>query len=309
MKAESGFAPAAGGGAQAELGPPAASVPGGSAPRAPGDPANTGSAPRQVMSQGEIPERDQDISGPRKESRVSTFIPALLDPEAAVPEDLIDADGRAAGKRFDVYRNNVVVSLSEALAAGFPVIEKLVGAQFFSAMAGVFVRAQPPRSPVLTMYGDSFPAFLETFPPVAHLPYLADTARLEYALREAYHAADAAPVPPERLQDPRLLEARLTLAPATRLVVSPYPVHAIWRANTEAGAPPASGGAQAVLVTRPDWDPKPVVVPPAAARFVAQLLAGHRFQQALETAGDTLDLASLLTQLIDTKSISRIEVP
>ncbi|MEZ5722575.1 MAG: DNA-binding domain-containing protein [Paracoccaceae bacterium] len=70
---------------------------------------------------------------------------------------MVDAAGRAAGKRFDVYRNNVVVSLSEALATGFPVVRKLVGEAFFSAMAGVFVRAHPPRSPVLTMYGEGFP--------------------------------------------------------------------------------------------------------------------------------------------------------
>ncbi|MCB1356174.1 MAG: DUF2063 domain-containing protein, partial [Maritimibacter sp.] len=144
---------------------------------------------------------------------------------------------------------------------------------------------------------------------VAHLPYLADTARLEYALREAYHAADSIPVARERLQDPRLLEARLTLAPATRLVTSPYPVHAIWRAKTEPGAPPANGRGEAVLVTRPDWDPKPVVLPADAARFVAAVLQGQTFDRALAAAGENLDLAALLTLLIETKSITDIEVP
>lgn len=309
MKDENVFAPAASGKPALRAGTPAASGVGGQAPQAPRDRANAGSQARQTTGQSEISEQTRDASKPKQPSRILDFIPALLDPEAAVPDGLIDVDGRAAGKRFDVYRNNVVVSLSEALAVGFPVICKLVGEPFFTAMAGVFVRAHPPRSPVLTMYGDAFPAFLESFPPVAHLPYLADTARLEYALREAYHAADAAPVAPEQLQDPRLLEARLTLAPVTRLVVSPFPVHAIWRANTETGAPAAAGGAQAALVTRPDWDPKPVVIPAAAAQFIAAILAGARFGEALETAGETLDLAALLTVLIDTKSITRIEVP
>ncbi len=269
-----------------------------------------GSAP---AASGEIggpaPQTPRSISTKMKASRVSDLVPALLDPSAAVPDGLVDVAGRSAGKRFDVYRNNVVVSLSEALAVGFPVIEKLVGPTFFSAMAGVFVRAQPPVSPVLAMYGAQFAAFLESFPPVAHLPYLADTARLEYALREAYHAADARPAAPERLQDPRLLDARLTLAPSTRLIVSPYPIHAIWRANTEPGAPQARGGAEAVLVTRPDWDPKPVTVTPQAARFLSAILDGETFGAALEAAGEGLDLAALLTLLIGTKSITRIEVP
>jgi len=240
---------------------------------------------------------------------MNAFAPALLDPALAVPAGLHDAQGRSADKRFNVYRNNVVVSLSDALAAGFPVIRKLVGEDFFRAMAGVFVRAHPPVSPVLTFYGDAFPAFLEGFDPVAHLPYLADVARLEFALRQAYHAADAAPAPADTLQNPRLMEARLRLAPATRLVASPYPIHAIWRANTDPDAPQAQGGAETVLITRPDWDPWPRLISAHSARFIAALLDGARFAEALEAAGEEHDLAATLPTLLDTKSIVAIEVP
>jgi hypothetical protein len=236
------------------------------------------------------------------------FAPALLDPAAAIPAGLTDAAGRPAGRRFDVYRNNVAVGLTEALAAGFPVIGKLVGEAFFQAMAGVFLRAHPPRSPVLARWGDAFPGFLKRFEPVAHLPYLADTARLEYALREAYHAADASPVPPEALSRPDLVSARLRLAPATRIVASRYPIHAIWRANTDPTAPPARGGTETVLITRPDWDPWPRLIAPEAARFIAALLAGETVSAALDAAGAAHDLAATLTLLLDTKSITAIEV-
>ncbi|SMH35131.1 DUF2063 domain-containing protein [Maritimibacter sp. HL-12] len=240
---------------------------------------------------------------------MSAFAPALLDPTAAIPPGLSDARGGPADRRFAVYRNNVVVSLTEAMATGFPVILKLVGDEFFRAMAGVFVRSHPPESPVLARYGAAFPEFLETFAPVAHLPYLADVGRLEFALREAYHAADAAPVAPDALADPRVMDAHLRFAPATRLVASPYPIHAIWRANSEAGAPPAKGGAETVLVSRPDWDPWPRAIAPASARFIQALLAGRPFGAALESAGDEIDLAATLTLLLDTKSIIAIEVP
>ncbi len=233
---------------------------------------------------------------------------ALLDPDSAVPGGVSRPHGAPVRKRFDVYRNNVAVSLTEALATGFPVIEKLVGPEFFAAMAGVFLRAHPPRSPVLAQWGDAFPGFLESFAPVAHLPYLADVARLEYALRLAYHAADATPVAPDALGAPDLMHARVRLAPATRVLASRFPVLSIWRANTDATAPAAQGGRETVLIARPDWDPWPRAIAPEGARFVAALIAGQTFGAALKAAGEAHDLAATLTLLLDTKSITAIEV-
>ena len=38
-----------------------------------------------------------------------------------------------------------------------------------------------------------FPNFLETFEPAQRAPFLPDVARIEWAWRQAYHAADARP--------------------------------------------------------------------------------------------------------------------
>ena len=83
----------------------------------------------------------------------SAFHTALLDPATPVPDGLIDPKGRPAGKRFDVYRNNVVVSLSEALAEAFPVVQGIIGAAFFTAMAGTYVRQSPPTDPRIATWG------------------------------------------------------------------------------------------------------------------------------------------------------------
>src|SRR3546814_8116855 len=85
----------------------------------------------------------------RLAERLDEFALALLDPERAVPKGLVGPDGEPSARRFAVYRNNVFVGLTDALRAGFPCIVRLVGDDFFAAMARVFAAATPPSSPVL----------------------------------------------------------------------------------------------------------------------------------------------------------------
>jgi hypothetical protein len=233
------------------------------------------------------------------------FAAALLDPEAAVPPGLVDPSGRPAPKRFSVYRNNVASSLTRALEAAFPTVRALVGHEFFAAMAGVFLRAHPPTSRMLMLYGDAMPEFLLGFKPVGHLGYLPDVARLDQAMRESYHAADSEPLPEAEFQ--RLIGAdiaglRLRLAPALRLVRSRWPVVSIWAANHEGGkAPPAV--AEDALVLRPEFDPRPQRMTKGGGAFIAALLQGEALGAAVDQAGPDLDLAAVLGQLIAGRAI------
>ncbi|MDP2740267.1 MAG: DNA-binding domain-containing protein [Pseudorhodobacter sp.] len=230
------------------------------------------------------------------------FRAALLDSARAVPVGLIDPQGRPAGKRFAVYRNNVAVGLTEALEVGFPVLRRLVGAEFFTAMAGVFLRAHPPRSRIMMLYGAAMPEFLAQFAPVAGLPYLPDVARLELALRQSYHAADRPAVAAARLEalpPEGFLAARLVLAPALRLVRSDWPIHAIWRANTGGGdARPPVIRPESVVVLRPEFDPAPHLLGPGAGAFIAALGAGATVGDAVGQAGAGHDLSATLALLL-----------
>lgn len=242
------------------------------------------------------------------------FRDALLDPDRPVPEGLRDGQGRPAGRRFAVYRNNVAVSLTEALATGFPVIEKLIGAENFRKVAGLFLRAHPPSSPLMMHYGDAFPGFLEGFQPLAHLGYLPDTARLELALRRSYHAADATPITGEDLAaipPEALTGARLDLVPAALLLRSRWPIHAIWRFNTDDAAPKPEMRGENVLVTRPDYDPEPRLLPPGGGLFLAQTQTGEPIGAALDAATQAVpdfDLGALLALLLNSRAIARISL-
>lgn len=238
----------------------------------------------------------------------SAFAAALLDPEAPLPVGVVDPEGRPAPKRFSVYRNNVAGSLTRALEAAFPTMRTLVGDEFFAAMAGVFLRAHPPRSRILMLYGAEMPAFLETFPPVAGLGYLPDVARVDQAMRESYHAGDSVPLNEaefQRLIGEDIAALRLRLAPSLRLVRSRWPVGSIWAA-THAGGPTPVPQAEDVLILRPEFDPRPHVLPPGGGAFIAAALAGQTLGEAVEAAGGALALSAILALLIKGRAITGV---
>ncbi|MEO1678110.1 MAG: DNA-binding domain-containing protein [Pseudomonadota bacterium] len=237
----------------------------------------------------------------------SQFRAALLDPAAAVPAGLTGPDGQPAGRRFDVYRNNVVASLADALGTGFPAISKLIGAQNFRTLAVAYSRAHPPRSPLMMQMGEDLPAFLTGFAPLARFGYLADVARLELALRESYHAADAEPIDPQTLAAVPLDELdalRFRLAPSVCLVASPWPIVSIWRYNMEGGAKPEAQ-AEAALVTRPGFDPQITALSPEAYAFLAALAAGETLGTAAARAPN-LDPSGPLSALLEGRAITAL---
>ncbi|MDJ0992241.1 MAG: DNA-binding domain-containing protein [Dinoroseobacter sp.] len=217
----------------------------------------------------------------------SLFANALLNPEAPVPVGVVDPEGRVSVKRFNVYRNNVVASLTDALAAGFPAVAKLVGDEFFAAMAKVYLQNHTPVTPILAQYGSGFPDFLATFGPVSHLRYLGDVAKLEIALRESYHAADHTALDPAILGQiaPEDLGAlKLVVAPSARLLRSEWPILAIWQRNIEDPETRLPEGGQDVLVARQEFDPVPVALPGGAYAFFTALSDGQPLAAAAERA-------------------------
>lgn len=235
----------------------------------------------------------------------SSFVAALLDPDLPVPDGLVDPAGRPAIRRFSVYRNNVAGGLTRVLESGFPVVRKLVGEQFFAAMAGVFLRAHPPESRILMLYGARFPDFLAGFPPVAQLGYLPDVARLEQAIRESYHAADHRTADLTNIVPHRLLGMRFRLGPSARLLRSPWPVHAIWLANMRDGGKPIPRG-EDVLVLRAGFDPEPHLLPANGAAFLMALAEGQRLSDAIDNSCDEKTASAVLGLLVQSGAIMEI---
>lgn len=233
---------------------------------------------------------------------------ALLDPERAAPAGLTPAS------RLAVYRNNVVVSLVDALAAAYPAVLALVGERFFRAAAGIYVRAEPPRSPLLITYGESFARFLEGFAPAAKLPFLADVARLERLWLEAYHAADAAPQPIEGLAaipGGDLPSTRIEPHPSARLLRSRWPAASLWAANTDRGAHADVDlqRSEAVLVIRPRETVHVHVVTPGLFALLDALQAGKPLAEAADIgrrADSSFDMTAAIGSLFELEAAAGI---
>ncbi|WP_338474350.1 DNA-binding domain-containing protein [Pseudomonas sp. MS646] len=243
-------------------------------------------------------------------SSQATFAAALLAPRQACPPGLCCANGADPASRFAVYRNNVLGSLINALADGYPVVRQLVGDEFFQAMAGVHAQACPPDSPLMNRYGAGLADFIERFEPASSVPYLADVARLERLRTLAYHAADAQAADlgllAAALADPPSLGTlRVMLHPSVHLLASAFAVVAIWAAHqageTLAGIDP--GQAQQALVLRNGLDVEVFAIDHATYTFIHHLQNGLSLDQAWAFAPDA-DPGHTLALLISHHAIT-----
>ena len=82
----------------------------------------------------------------------------LVEPGAIDPVSLLS-----------IYRNNALITLTETLAAVYPVVRRLVDQRFFDYAASTYISSNLPSRPCLAEYGAEFPAFLALFPPAGRV--------------------------------------------------------------------------------------------------------------------------------------------
>lgn len=232
----------------------------------------------------------------------------------------ITADEMDAAARVAIYRNNHRTNLREALRADYPVVERLVGREFFDHAADACIAAIPSRSGDVGEYGDGFPEFLDTLPSVESLPYLADVARLERAWLQVFLGMDAAPgdfsglaaIPPERM-----VELRFNFRPAMALLESQFPVLTIWRAN-QPDSPmdriiDLDVGGERVLLCRNHFEVRLSTLSPGEYIWLTTLRAGASLGDAVNSAfavQDGFDLTQALQRhIVEGTFISYTEEP
>jgi len=198
---------------------------------------------------------------------------------------MIEDGGLQPEARLQIYRNHVILTLTEALKATFPVVCRLVDERFFRYAAHEYIGESLPARPCLPEYGGSFPDFLATFPACRELVYLADVARLEWAINRALHAAAADAADRPALWSSDLV---LTLHPSLQLVASQWPIERIWRANQPDGDDDEiinlEDGGVRLLVFRRDDRVVITGIEKSAYAFLNAIVDGARLTEATRTA-------------------------
>lgn len=154
---------------------------------------------------------------------------AILAAAATERLDVAHIDAVLQLERMAIHARTFRASLVAALAAAFPAVQRLTGEGFFGFAAAQFIAAAPPTSPIVAQYGAAFPEFLADFAPASSLPWLADVARLEWALHELGNV-----LPGEALGTTGLAgadDAQFGWSPSVRLLSSPFAVDALIEAS------------------------------------------------------------------------------
>jgi len=233
---------------------------------------------------------EDPVDNPSRFAGNREFAPALLDPDLDIPAGMVGPEGGPAPKRFSVYRNNVVVSLMEAMAETFPSIKTIIGQENFATITRAFIANHPPSSPVMQAYGEDFPKFLIDCAPLKNYPFLTDVAQVEISWINAYHAADAQPLDGALLgeiEPDKLMGIRFDVHPATRLVTSSYDLLGLFLSRNNSGAElnfDNSENIQSVLITRPHLSVETIALDAAATAFIESLIKNNTLGTSVEIA-------------------------
>lgn len=242
------------------------------------------------------------------------FKAALLSEDTRFYDEVCGNSYEEKDTRLNVYRNNIFVSLIEALSEVFPITQALVGSDFFHALAKEYLITHPPKSPVLWEYGDSFSDFIRTFEPAKSLPYLPDLAALEHALLALTNAQEYPTLQREQIaatfsQAEEPGDLYLSLPPTTQILTSPYAIGTLYHAHMNDGAQRLNKVAintqEYLLLIKSHLYAQLHVITLDEALFIKALLQHKKLEEALPES-DEFDLGVFLAKLIDWQVLTRV---
>jgi hypothetical protein len=226
----------------------------------------------------------------------------LADGGRRLPEGL---DGLVRGDerltsvaRLDVYANMYFYRILDILKEDFPAVLAVVGDVAFHNLVTSYLVEHPPAHPSVRYLGRHLAAFLGRHELARTHPWIADLARLEWTMLDAFDGPDAPALdadvlralPPEAWP-----AARFRLVPTLHVFESRAPVHLVWSRAGDGEPLLEIGAEQTVLrVWRKELRVLHRAIEPAERAAIDAALAGEEFAAVCETvaAVDTPETAA-----------------
>jgi hypothetical protein len=190
---------------------------------------------------------------------------------------------------LDVYRDGYALRLIEVLTMDFPGVLAMVGPETFDTLTRAYIATHPSRHPSVRWFGRQLPDFLAMTAPHATTPALAEMARFEWALGEAFDSIDAEPVRAKAIMAVPP-EAWETIAfapiPSLQLLAFAHDVPPAWQRREEVGPGTLEAAALDAPVPWVIWRPERVSnfrsLEPDEAAMLGAMIEGQPFPALCE---------------------------
>ena len=215
-----------------------------------------------------------------------------LNPDNSLMASDIDSQLISAQGLMGVYQNSAIANITNALSLSYPVIEKLVGQDFFKTMCREYIFKNWPETGNMDDYGECFSKFLAELEQVKQLNYLEDVARLEWLFHQSSLADDSCDFDWStltKIAEADILKLNFLLSPSVKIIHSNVPIDKIWQMNQlnaqeEIELCLEVENETFIVLFRQGLKTEMMVVTASEFTLLQSFSAGHNFGIAIESA-------------------------
>jgi len=193
-----------------------------------------------------------------------------------------------SAERVEIYHGMYLLRMVEALEADYPAVRHFLGEAAFEELVTEYVQSFPSRSYTLNRLGDHLPRFLEDRPERPNAAFLAELARYELAVTEAFDEQESVVLTPDEVRaiPPEAWpSARLVPVAAFRLLALRHAIAAAVDASKNGSAPPAPRRRQSwIAVYRRDYSVMRLDLTRPQYALLAALAGGTPLGEAVAAA-------------------------
>ncbi|MBB6094482.1 hypothetical protein HNQ60_003369 [Povalibacter uvarum] len=210
----------------------------------------------------------------------------LLDADATIASAIASSERVPAGTRLGIYADAYRLRLIDALAANYPRLQQLLGTEAFGELAQTYLREHPSKNTSVRWFGDQLAGHLVDRH--GDQPALAELAAWEWAIANAFDAADTPPLTEDdlsRIEPDQWPTLRFRLHSSARLLSLSTNAPALFKTLSVDEIPPApesSDRPHSWLIWRQDLAPHYRPVAEEESALLQRLVAGATFEALCE---------------------------